>query len=374
MVYDVEFPDGQIKDYSANLITENMYAQVDAEAFSHSLLYLVLYFKNYDNAVDKEDMYVTTKSGQRRARKTASGWKLLVLWKKVTEKWIPLSIMNNSKPVGVAEFSVVRVIDRDPAFSWWVPYNLRCCDRIIDGVNSYVKRVTHKYGVDLPCTVQEAYALDEKNGNTLWHDALNREMENLMVDFDICPEGNSHPPVYFRSSGHIIFDVCVTLDRKARWVKDGHKTTEPSCSMYAGIVSCESIRIALTCSVLNNLPVFGSDIQNAYLQVPTIEKHCIICGPEFGLENVGKKALIVRALYGGKSAGAYYWRHIRYAMDKKGFVYFKADPDVWMRPGIKADGNEYWQYVLLYTDNILAVMEESEKFLQEEVGKCFAMK
>ena len=136
-------------------------------------------------------------------------------------------------------------------------------------------------------------------------------MQNLKVDFDVLPEGKSPPPGYFRSSGHIIFDVRMSLERKAIWLKDGHKKPEPSWSMYAGVVSRESIIIYLTYAALNNLPVFGADIQNAYLQAPTTKKHYIICRPEFGLENVGKKTLIVRALYGGKSDGAEYWRHVR---------------------------------------------------------------
>ena len=66
------------------------------------------------------------------------------------------------------------LVDREPAFSWWVLYTLRQRDCIIYGVNSHVKRFTHKYGFELPRTVQEAYALDENNGNTFWRDALNR--------------------------------------------------------------------------------------------------------------------------------------------------------------------------------------------------------
>ena len=54
--------------------------------------------------------------------------------------------------------------------------------------------------------------------------------------------------------------------------------------------------------------------KNAYLQAPSSEKNYVICGPEFGLENIGKRALIIRALYGGKSAGADYWHHVRAAM------------------------------------------------------------
>ena len=71
--------------------------QVDAEGFPHSLLDSILDFKKDDNAVDKENMYFTTKRGQCRARNTTSGWKVLVLWKNGTEKWIPLSVVKNSK-------------------------------------------------------------------------------------------------------------------------------------------------------------------------------------------------------------------------------------------------------------------------------------
>jgi hypothetical protein len=69
------------------------------------------------------------------------------------------------------------------------------------------------------------------------------------------------------------------------------------------VVSRESVRIALTYAALNGLEVCAADIRNAYLQAPSSCKDYIICGPEFGVENEGKVALIHRALYGGKSAG-----------------------------------------------------------------------
>ena len=102
--------------------------------------------------------------------------------------------MNNSNPVKVAEFAVSRGFYRDPAFNWWVSYTIRRRDLVIAGVNSRVKRVTHKYGVELPYIVQEAYALDDNNGNTLWRDSLNSEMDNLKVAFDILPKVKSPPP------------------------------------------------------------------------------------------------------------------------------------------------------------------------------------
>ncbi len=71
-------------------------------------------------------------------------------------------------------------IDHKPAFNWWVPHVLKKCDRIISLVckrtTRYFKR-THKFGIEVPKTVKEALALDRKNGNTLWEDAIPKEDE-----------------------------------------------------------------------------------------------------------------------------------------------------------------------------------------------------
>jgi hypothetical protein len=135
---------------------------------------------------------------------------------------------------------------------------------------------------------------------------------------------------------------------KARWVLDGHKTENPIGSTYAGVVSREeSVRIALTYSALNELDVMAADIRNAYLQAPSSQKDYIICGPKFGLENLRKVALIKRALYGGKKAGSDFRNHLRACMRHLNFESCLADPDVWMRPALKSDGSEYYEYVLI---------------------------
>ena len=64
-------------------------------------------------------------------------------------------------------------------------------------------------------------------------------------------------------TGHLAFDARITLEWKAQWVKDGHKTPEPEWSTFAGVVSREIVRIALTYSALNDLPICTCDIQNA---------------------------------------------------------------------------------------------------------------
>ena len=144
---------------------------------------------------------------------------------------------------------------------------------------------------------------------------------------------------------------------------NGHKTASPIGSTYAGVVSRESVRIAFTYGTLNDLSVCAADIRNAYLQAPSSQQDYIVCGPEFGLENVGKVALIHRALYGGKAAGRDFRNHLRSCMRHLDFSPCLADLDVWMRPAKKSNGQDYYEYVLLYTDNALVVAEDTERIL-----------
>ena len=112
-------------------------------------------------------------------------------------------------------------------------------------------------------------------------------------------------------------------------------------SNYAGVVSRDSVRIALTYDALNEVYVTAAGIQNTYLQAPSSEKHFIVCGPEFGLEHVVKIALIRRALYEGKISGHDFWIHLRSCMNFLGLKSSQGDPEVWMRESVKADRTQY---------------------------------
>jgi hypothetical protein len=134
------------------------------------------------------------------------------------------------------------------------------------------------------------------------------------------------------------------------------------------------VRIAFTYAALNSLDVFTADIRNAYLQAPSSQKDYIICGPEFGIENVGKIALIYRALYGGKLAGNHFRNHLHSCMRHINFVSCPANPDVWMRPARQSDGSDYYECILLYTDDCLVLSENVEQVLRRDIGQYFALK
>ena len=374
MIYEVEFPDGQVKEYAANVIAENMLTQVDAEGYSTTMLKNIIDCKKEENAVSKEDKYVITNTGQRRLRKTTTGWKLFIQWSNDSETWIPLKDMKESHPCETAEFARARGIADEPAFAWWVPYTLRKWEIILAKIKARIRKTTHKYGIEIPTNIKHAFEIDKANNNNFWRDAVAKEMTEVGIAFEVLEHGEKAPKGWSKVTGHLVWDVKMDFTRKARWVLDGHLTPNPIGSTYAGVVSRESVRIAFTYAALDGVDVFAADIRNAYLQAPSSQKDYIICGPEFGLENIGKVALIHRALYGGKSAGRDFRNHLRSCMRYLNFVSCPADPDVWMRLAITSGGSSYYEYILLYTDDTLVISENAEHVLRNELGKHFTLK
>ena len=58
------------------------------------------------------------------------------------------------------------------------------------------------------------------------------------------------------------------FSRKARLVAGGHMTEVPDVMTYASVVSCKTVRIALTIAAINGLQVKAADIMNAYITAP----------------------------------------------------------------------------------------------------------
>jgi hypothetical protein len=161
--------------------------------------------------------------------------------------------------------------------------------------------------------------LDEGNGNTLWQDEIRKEMNIVHISFKVLNGKDAIPPTYQEIRCHMIFGVKMEdFRRKVRFVAGGYTTDAPHMMTYASVVSRESARIALTLAALNDLDVMMGGIENAYLTAPITEKVWTVLGPEFG-DDAGKRALIMRALYGLKSAGAAFRNHLTSCMDHLGW-------------------------------------------------------
>lgn len=372
--YEVEFPDGHLKEYSANVIAENMYAMCDPNGNQFLMLDGIVDHRKTKEALSEKDAYVTI-HGKKYPKKTTQGVDLCLSFKDGTTAWLPLADTKESYPVQVAEYAVAAGIDSEPAFRWWVKYVLKKRDKIISKVKTRYHKRTHKFGIEIPKTVAEAYALDKANGNNLWRDAIAKEMAAVRIAFAIKEPGDDViPPGYQYMDCHMVFEVKLEgFRRKCRMVAGGHMVEAPATITYAGVVSRDTVRIALTIAALNELEVKACDIQNAYLTAPCAEKVWTTLGLEFG-EDCGKKALIKRSLYGLKSAGNSFRNHLADCMRHLGYVSCKADPDLWMKPEVRpSDGFKYWAYILLYVDDALALHHDAEAELHK-LDKYFKMK
>eukprot|EP00957_Ditylum_brightwellii_P109423 8346379-Ditylum_brightwellii.AAC.1 len=131
-------------------------------------------------------------------------------------------------------------------------------------------------------------------------------MYNVVIAFEILPDGRQLPVGWKKVNGQLLFDVKIHFTRNARWVLDGHKIIDSEGSKISGVVSREGIRKAYT-----------------------------IYRSEFGLENIRKKVLIQREMCGGNTVGQDFRSHLRSYMWHMDFKSCPADPYVWMRPSLK---------------------------------------
>ena len=268
-----------------------------------------------------------------------------------------LKDMKDGHAVETAKYAKTASIQEELAFAWWAPQVLKTKRSIIAKIKSSYWQVTHKYGLKNPKTVQEALALDKENNNTLWWDAIVKEMDNVKIAFEEWKgKEEDIPKGYQKIKCHLIFDIKLSENFwcKARFVAGGHITNTPASITYSSVVSRDSVRIALTIGALNDLKVISCDIQNVYLTAPCREKIYTVTGPEFGSDE-GSLMLIKRALYGLKSSGAAFHSYLAEVLYDLGYTPSSGDADVWLQPAIKPGGHKYYEYLLTYVDDIILI-------------------
>ena len=107
------------------------------------------------------------------------------------EEWInglgAIKGFENSKPTRAKEYAVANNIDDDPAFNWWVRDAIKRHDKIISKFKAKYWLMTHKFGIRIPKTVEEAYQIDKEAGTDYWTKAIAKKMKNVQVTFKKIP-------------------------------------------------------------------------------------------------------------------------------------------------------------------------------------------
>ena len=144
-----------------------------------------------------------------------------------------MSLVQQSNPIELADYAHANNLQNEPAFRWWTRKVLKKCDRIINKIKVCTRKPGRmNFGVKVPLKVEEALFLDKQNGNTLWHDAIEKEMKNSCIDFEVLYQDASVPVGYTKITCHLISDVNIDLMRKARYVVGSHLTDPPSNRTY----------------------------------------------------------------------------------------------------------------------------------------------
>ncbi len=255
--YTFTFNDGDETVLNASLIAEAMYVQCNPDGNQYVLLDSIIDHRRLDSVIKPSDQKVVQANGRTYMKHSTIGWQVCCQWKDGSTSWENLADLKESHPLETAEYAVTQGIDHEPAFSWWVPHVLKKRDRIISLVHKRTTRYlkwTHKFGIEVPESDKEALDLDRKNGNTLWADAIAKEMKEVCIAFNILPDGHSASIGFQKIPCHMIFDVKMEdFRQKARLVTGGHRTKAPATITYASVVSRETMRLALIIASLNDL-------------------------------------------------------------------------------------------------------------------------
>ena len=166
-----------------------------------------------------------------------------------------------------AEYAKRLGLADEPAFSYWVKFALKKRERLLKKVLRRKRSNRFKYGIAVPRTVKEAYALDKQNGNNFWAKAIEKEMGSVMVAFKPLGRGTAPPDDYKEIPFRMIFHVKMDFTRNARLVASGHLMDPPEALTYSSVVSRDRVWLVFMLAKLNGLDMIMTDTGNAYLNL-----------------------------------------------------------------------------------------------------------
>jgi hypothetical protein len=186
-VYLASFPDGHIAEYSANLITEAIYNNVNDDGTDEFIFDAIIGHGKDETAINNTTITPTTWY-------TTKGWLLCISWRDGTSSWHTLADIKQSYPLELAQYASTNQLETKPAFSWWVKHTIKHRQASIKAVKRCYLKKTHKFGIRVPQTVEEAIQIDLDTKSHYWRDAIHKEMKNCRVAFKVLEE-DEHVPI-----------------------------------------------------------------------------------------------------------------------------------------------------------------------------------
>jgi Reverse transcriptase (RNA-dependent DNA polymerase) len=228
------------------------------------------------------------------------------------------------------------------------------------------------YGVKVPRSTEQALQLDKDNGNTLWADAIRKELGTIWKMGTFKKIGRqSHGEIrrtHQFAPLRMIFTVKSDLRRKARLVIGGHVVNAQEHELYASTMKGISARLLMLVASANKLDVLCGDIQAAYLYASNNLKTYVRLGKEFNVMDdtidEGTFATVEQALYGLPTSANRWHQHLAESLRRLGFEPTRYDQDVWYIKR-KDTKNPGYDYIGTHTDDLMIVAQDPSKYMVE---------
>jgi len=317
---------------------------------------------------DTEDKVWTFEKFNNHRKVGRGPWEVEVVWTTGEKTWQRVSEMRKDDPLTLALYAREHDLLDVDGWKWAKSYSanpnrmVRVVKRIVNAVTRKKKKgPKYKFGVRVPKSVKEALDLDKANGNTLWAEAIQKEVSQLreFQTFKVLMPGAEAPDEHTFVPLHWCFDVKFDGRRKGRLVAGGNWTEPLDADAYSGVVSIDTIRLAFLLAEVNGLSSIATDISNAYLHGKTKEKVFTRAGPEFG-EDEGKTLIIEKGLYGLRGS-SYTWHEVLADyLRTLGWRPSYADSDLWIK-----DCGTHYEYLATWVDDVLHWSKEPMKLIKQ---------
>ena len=288
-----------------------------------------------------------------------------VEWDNGAHTWEPIQLIKKEDPIKLAMYAKEKGLIYKPGWRWArkivkTPKRLSKMMKIMAAQVSNNAR--YKFGIKVPKNVQDALCIDHKNGNMLWHNAIQDEIKQLLDfnTFRILPKGETtfeHMDDYTFVPLHFVFDIKFDLRRKARCVAGGNWTAPADVDVFSGVVATESVQIGLYAAVHNALQICAADVGSAFLHGYTKELVYTKAGKEWG-PLAGCIMIVVQSIYGLKTSAARFHEVLAKSLYKLGFIPSQADSDLWIK-----DCVTHYEYISTYVDDLLIMSRNPMSYI-----------
>jgi hypothetical protein len=195
-------------------------------------------------------------------------------------------------------------------------------------------------GIQVPRNTKAALFFEKENKNSLWADAIFKEMCGLrrlnVFKFHSPNHRCDRKDGWQFAPMHMIFDnKQQDMRYKARLVVGGHVIDLSDYTTYSSVIENISVCLLFLAATHQGLGIMTGDIGNAFPTAQCAEKVWSKCGSEFG-DQEGAIVTLQQALYGLKTASRSFHEFFGDTLRRMGFVPTHADQDLW-RPTTMMD-------------------------------------